>query len=58
MIKLLLVFAFAFIILYFGIDMFRQFTGRQRLSFVKNAIYASAIASLAIGFLVLIVILF
>ena len=58
MIKMLSVFAFVFIILYFGIDMFRQFTGRERWSFIKNAIHASVVAALAISFLILIVILF
>ena len=58
MLKMLTSFVFVFAIFYFGIDMFRQFTGKQRLSFMKNAAYAAGVSVLSILFLIVIVLLF
>jgi hypothetical protein len=47
-----------FLCLYFGIDLFRQFTNRQRWDFVKTASYSALIAVITVAILSIIVILF
>ena len=58
MIKMLLAFVFLFIIFYTGIDMFRQFTGKEKWEVAKTTIYSVTIALLVIVFLTIIVVLF
>jgi hypothetical protein len=56
--KILLAFLVAFAIFYFGIAGFRNLTGKDQLALVKLLSYSAACATLAIVFLVALVIIF
>ncbi len=58
MFKIMIAFVSLFLILFFGIDMFRKFTKKEKWSFVKLATYSAVIAVLTIVILCVIVILF
>jgi uncharacterized membrane protein YjfL (UPF0719 family) len=56
--KMILVFAILFTCLYFGIQIFREFTYKEKWELIKVAGYAVTIAAMATFFLVGFVILF
>ena len=58
MIKMLIAFISLFIILYVGIDIFRQFTGKEKWEIAKTISYSLAISLAVVVFLVSIVVLF
>lgn len=58
MIKILLAFILAFAVCYFGIDGYRKLTGKEKWALTKLIGYSIICATLAICFLVAIVILF
>jgi hypothetical protein len=58
MIKLIIVFISIFVILYTGIDMFRQFTKREKWDTIKTASYSALISVLAVLVMVGLVVLF
>ncbi len=58
MFKILVSFVSLFLILFFGIDMFRKFTKKEKWSFAKMATYSAVIAVLTIVILCVIVVLF
>jgi hypothetical protein len=58
MIKMVLVFAFVFCLLYFIIPQYRKLTGKQKWDYVKLLSYSALCAVLSIGVLILFVILF
>jgi len=58
MTKMILVFAILFVILHFGIQVFREFTYKEKWATVKTAGYSLMIAALTTIFLVGFVIVF
>jgi hypothetical protein len=58
MIRLVLAFAVAFAICYFGIKGFRDLTGKDKWALTKLVGYSIICALLAVGLLTLIVVLF
>ncbi len=58
MFKILVTFVSLFLILFFGIDMFRKLTKKEKWSYVKIATYSAVIAVLTVVILSVIVILF
>jgi hypothetical protein len=58
MIKALISFVSLFIIIYVGIDLFRQFTKKEKWEVVKTASYAAGVALVTLFVLLAIVVLF
>jgi len=58
MFKILVAFTSLFFILFFGIDIFRKLTKKEKWSFAKLATYSAVIAVLTVVILCVIVILF
>jgi hypothetical protein len=58
MIKMLLTFAFLFIIFYTGIDIIRKMTGQEKWDAAKTFSYSLALSLLVIVFLVSVVVIF
>lgn len=58
MVKMILVFVSLWIILFFGIDLFRKLTKKEKWSVLKLSAYSVIIALIVVVFLTLTVILF
>jgi hypothetical protein len=58
MTKMILVFAIIFTCLFFGIQVFREFTYKEKWETIKTVLYSVMIAAFATTFLIGLVILF
>ena len=58
MIKAFITFISLFVILYFGIDLFRQFTKKEKWEYAKTAAYSLVISVIVLSFLFGMVIIF
>lgn len=58
MIKMIVTFVSLFLIFFFGIDIFRKLTKKEKWSVVKLASYSAGVSVLVIVLLILLVILF
>jgi uncharacterized membrane protein YoaK (UPF0700 family) len=58
MVKIIIAFISLFLIFFFGIDIFRKMTGKEKISLTKWLGYSTVCSLLAIGAVILIYVLF